>query len=149
MHPWDRQNPEKRIDSDRMLTFFGEVKTMQRVLMKMRILPGGAAEYLRRHALLMACGAGGADEAASEEERALCRETWQVHHDAGIRNYSIFLDGTALYAYFEAEDYQKTLAHITKSEAGQKWQAYMNGLLEQREGIPVMEIFDSPVFVME
>ena len=67
MHPRDRQNPEKRIDSDRMLTFFGEVKTMQRVLMKMRILPGGAAEYLRRHALLMACGAGGADEAASEE----------------------------------------------------------------------------------
>ncbi|MEG0595000.1 MAG: hypothetical protein RR514_07265 [Christensenella sp.] len=49
----------------------------------------------------------------------------------------------------KAEDYRKTLDIITKSETGQKWQKYMDGLLEQENGVPVMEICDAPVFFME
>lgn len=119
---------------------------MQRVFMKMQVKPGGEKEYVRRHVLLMNREADGN---ATPEELELCRETWRVHKEAGIRNYSIFMIGTALYAYFEAEDYQKTLDIITRSKAGQRWQSYMDGFLVQEDGVPVMEVCAEPVFFME
>ncbi|MEG0785446.1 MAG: hypothetical protein RR389_08490 [Christensenella sp.] len=92
---------------------------MQRVFMMMKVKAGKESEYVRRHNLLMRHdGAGNAE--ASAQELELCRQTWKTHKDAGIKNYSIFLIGSKLYAYFEAEDYRKTLDIITKSEVGQK-----------------------------
>lgn len=121
---------------------------MQRVFMTMNVKPGGEKEYIRRHDLLMHHDRV-PDETVTQEELDLCRETWKVHKDAGIRNYSIFMAGTKLYAYFEAEDYQKALEIVTKSEAGQRWQQYMDGFLVQENGVPVMEVIDQPIFSME
>lgn len=121
---------------------------MQRIFMKMRCMPGMEKEYVRRHKLLMYCekiNGGG----VSQEEKQLFKETMKLHREAGIKNYSIFLIGSDLYAYFEAEDYKETLEIITKSETGQKWQKYMEGFLEQENGVPVMELCEKPVFFLE
>lgn len=112
----------------------------------MRCVPGQEAEYARRHSLLMNWRNA---QGISEEERRLFKDTWELHKAAGIRNYSIFMIGGELFAYFEAEDYKKSLDTITRSPAGQAWQKYMEGFLEQEDGVPVMHKSDSPVFYME
>lgn len=119
---------------------------MQRVFFKMRCVPGKEAEYARRHGLLMRWQDA---EGISEDERLLLKDTWELHKAAGIRNYSIFMMSGGLFAYFEAEDYKKSLDIITQSSAGQVWQKYMEGFLEQEDGVPVMQICSSPVFYME
>ncbi len=47
--------------------------------------------------------------------------------DSGIRNYSIFFrkDGT-LFAYCEAEDLNKSLAQLGKTEVNARWQKAMD-----------------------
>ena len=120
---------------------------MQRVLFKMRCMNGKRDEYIRRHTLLM--NWKNTKEGIGEAERKLLKDTSELHRAAGIRNYSIFIAGNELFAYFEAEDYKASLDRVTKSPAGQAWQKYMEGLLEQEDGAPVMQILDSPVFILE
>jgi L-rhamnose mutarotase len=119
---------------------------MQRVFFKMRCLPGKQEEYVRRHHLLMHFKDA---EGISEEERQLLKSTWELHKAAGIQNYSIFLIGCDLFAYFEAEDYRKSLEQVTASPDGQAWQKYMDGFLQQENGVPVMQMCEQSVFYME
>ena len=58
---------------------------MARVGFRMQLKPGNEEEYRRRH-----------DEVWPELARLL--------RDTGIRNYSIYRDGTTLFAYLEIDD---------------------------------------------
>jgi L-rhamnose mutarotase len=59
------------------------------------------------------------------------------------------LIGCDLFAYFEAEDYRKSLEQVTASPDGQAWQKYMDGFLQQENGVPVMQMCEQSVFYME
>ncbi len=47
--------------------------------------------------------------------------------DAGIRNYSIFFkkDGT-LFAYLEADDFEKAMGQLGKTDLNARWQKFMD-----------------------
>jgi L-rhamnose mutarotase len=52
--------------------------------------------------------------------------------EAGIRNYSIFLDGARAYGYFEADDPEISLERLGQTEVNTRWQNAMADLLEVR-----------------
>ena len=63
----------------------------------LEVRPGYEEEYKKRH-----------DE--------LWPEMKEMLSDAGIRNYNIFRHGLTLFGYFETDDLQKSIKHITESE---------------------------------
>ncbi len=80
---------------------------MERVGFKFKIKPELKAEYKKEH-----------DEIWPDLAKAI--------KDAGISNYSIFFypDGT-LFAYLEAEDYEKGMEQLGKTEVNKRWQEHM------------------------
>ena len=60
----------------------------------LEVRPGYEEEYKKRH-----------DE--------LWPEMKEMLSDAGIRNYNIFRHGLTLFGYFETDDLQKSIKHIT------------------------------------
>jgi L-rhamnose mutarotase len=116
----------------------------------MKCKAGKEREYARKHQLLMySFSNADIDPPPTEEERVLCDATWKQHKQAGIKNYSIFMKGTDLYAYFESEDCARSLDLATAGEIGRKWQDFMSGILEQENNKPVFDIIDSEVFHMD
>lgn len=84
-----------------------------------------------------------------DEYVAAHAEVWpemrQAISDAGIRNYSIFLDDTRAFGYFEADDVDAALARLGEADVSDRWQDAMAALLEARvttEGLRLLpEIF--------
>ncbi len=87
---------------------------MERMAFRMRIKPGSEQEYLGRH-----------DEIWPEMVEAL--------RAAGFRNYSIFLDGLTLFAYFESDNVRETLARITVDPVNARWAEMMSDILETEQ----------------
>ena len=83
---------------------------MARVGFRMQLKPGNEEEYKRRH-----------DEVWPDLARLL-RET-------GIRNYSIYRDGTTLFARLEIDD-PEALEGLAREELMRKWWRYMEPLME-------------------
>jgi len=85
---------------------------MKRVAFKMKLKPGVAAEYQRRH-----------DEIWPELARAIT--------DAGISDYSIFLDEETLTLFaVQQQTANSTAAALPEHPAVKKWWAYMAPLME-------------------
>jgi L-rhamnose mutarotase len=84
---------------------------MQRIGFEMRLLPGAAAEYRRRHA-------------------AVWPEMLAELRAAGARNYSIFQRGDDLFGYLEVEDLRAFQDHLAASEVNARWQASMGVLID-------------------
>jgi L-rhamnose mutarotase len=65
--------------------------------------------------------------------------------EAGVSNYSIFLDGTDIFGYWECHDLDRTLSIINSSEINRKWQDFMSDVIktspESRTGNSIMEVF--------
>jgi L-rhamnose mutarotase len=84
---------------------------MQRIAFTINLNPGAdPAEYKKRH-----------DEIWPEMLAAL--------RAAGIRNYSIFLDGSKLFAYLEVEDVERMKQALARDPTNARWQEYMRGLI--------------------
>jgi L-rhamnose mutarotase len=52
--------------------------------------------------------------------------------DAGIRNYTIFREGSTVFGYFEADDLAAAAAYLESQEVNTRWQDTMADLLEDR-----------------
>jgi L-rhamnose mutarotase len=78
----------------------------------MRVRLGQEAEYRRRH-------------------QAVWPEMLQALKDAGCSNYSIFMRGRELLAYMEVRDFDALRQALAASEASQRWEAHMAGIMEQ------------------
>lgn len=95
----------------------------QRSAFVLRVRPDKLAEYIEAH-------------------RAVWPELLAALHDAGIRNYTIFRNGTEMFGYFEADDLAAAAAHMEAQEVNARWQDRMAGLLEERvpdAGPPALE----------
>lgn len=84
---------------------------MERVGFTMRILPGQAAEYRRRHA-------------------AVWPEMLAALKAAGARDYSIYLRGSDLFAYLVVDDFAAFRATMSASPVNDRWQAEMAALID-------------------
>jgi L-rhamnose mutarotase len=84
---------------------------MERVGFTMRLLPGQEAEYRRRHA-------------------AVWPEMLAALRAAGVRDYSIFIHGTQLFAYLEVEDFAAFRASMAATDVNDRWQAEMAALID-------------------
>ena len=84
---------------------------MERYAWKAQIRAGTRAEYIKRH-----------DEIWPEMKKLL--------KDAGIRNYSIWLEDTTLFGYYECE---QGIAYAAKAQSQSdlvaKWDEYMKDIL--------------------
>src|SRR6266851_4357115 len=83
---------------------------MQRIAFLMRLKPGNEEEYKRRH-----------DEIWPEMQAAL--------RSAGMHNYSIFRDGSTLFAYLEVDDLAQMKQALAQDATNARWQAYMRDLI--------------------
>jgi L-rhamnose mutarotase len=104
---------------------------MQRVAFKMKLFKGCKDEYRKRH-----------DELWSELEQLL--------KQAGICDYSIFLDETTndLFAYLMIDDVKK-LNELPNEPIMKKWWSYMKDIMETNEdnspvSVPLKEVFYLP-----
>jgi len=84
---------------------------MERIGFTMRLLPGQEAEYRRRHA-------------------AVWPEMLDALRAAGARDYSIFINGDALFAYLEVDDFTAFTEAMATSEANARWQEQMAALID-------------------
>ncbi len=83
---------------------------MARVGFRMQLKAGTEEEYKRRH-----------DEVWPDLVRLL--------RDTGIRNYTIFRDGTTLFACLEIDD-PEALEGLPREELMREWWRYMEPLME-------------------
>lgn len=101
---------------------------MQRFAFKMKLLPGKAAAYKQRH-----------DD--------IWPELVKLHSDAGIRDYSIYLDEATntLFAFQYRIDHHQT-DQLPDSPLMRRWWTYMSDLMECHPdgapiAIPLEEVF--------
>ena len=84
---------------------------MQRIAFIINLKPGAdPVEYKRRH-----------DEIWPEMLAAL--------RSAGMHNYSIFRDGSTLFAYLEVDNLERMKAVLAGDPVNARWQAYMRGMI--------------------
>ena len=85
---------------------------MDRAAFRIRIRPDKVDEYVAAHA-------------------AVYPELLEAFTRVGIRNYSIFLDGTTAFGYFEADDLAAADAAMADVEANARWQEAMAPLIQE------------------
>lgn len=93
---------------------------MKRVAQRIELPAENREEYLRLHA-------------------AVWPAVEQTLTAAGVRNYSIFLDGQDLFAYFEvdvATTLEEASARIAADPETQRWWTFTDPLQRRREGTP-------------
>ncbi len=54
---------------------------------------------------------------------------------AGIRNYTIFIDGAELFSYLEVDDFEGAISHLSDSEVAACWQTLMAPLMDSADAI--------------
>lgn len=62
--------------------------------------------------------------------KAVYPELLEAFTRVGIRNYSIFLDGTTAFGFFEVPDLDAADAFLADLDANRRWQEAMAPLLE-------------------
>lgn len=104
---------------------------MQRVAFKMKLLKGYEKEYEDRH-------------------RAIWPELSQLLKEAGITEYSIFLDEETniLFGYFKKQD-DKHLDKLPSQAVMKKWWAYMKDIMETNADFSPVSTPLKEVFYME
>jgi L-rhamnose mutarotase len=92
---------------------------MQRAAFKMHLIPGHQSEYQRRHDQIW------------PELKALLTE-------AGVRNYSIFLDpeSNILFGYLELTD-TNSMDNVPHEPLMRRWWDYMSDIMLTDDGMPV------------
>ncbi|MGI6401105.1 MAG: L-rhamnose mutarotase [Thermoguttaceae bacterium] len=73
------------------------------------------------------------DASMREEYLRRHREIWpemkELLKKAGYRNYSIWLSGTDIFAYYEVDDPEKLIETLEASEVRKRWEDYMRPLI--------------------
>lgn len=88
---------------------------MEKRAFTIRLRAGAEAEYKRRH----------------ENVWPRVREALRRH---GVRNYSIFMQGTTLFAYMEMErDFEESFRRLHQDPASVEWRDYMSDLIIRDE----------------
>jgi L-rhamnose mutarotase len=77
-----------------------------------------------------------------EAHRNVWPEMLAALRDAGIRNYTIFRNGSEVFGYFESDNVEAAAAYLDAQEVNARWQDTMAELLDGRvpdAGPPALE----------
>lgn len=91
------------------------VISMQKIVGKLYLRPGMQEEYIRRH-----------DE--------IWPEMKEMMRDAGIHNYTIWMNGEELFEYMEVDDPDRMRTVLCESAVKAKWDEYMSDILIGSDG---------------
>ena len=84
---------------------------MEKYAWRAKLYDGKKKEYIKRH-------------------NEIGNETLQVLNDAGIKNYSIWIDGSDVFGYYECEKGIEYAAKIqSESAVVKRWNEYMKDVL--------------------
>ena len=94
---------------------------MRRFFVISKIRPGKRDEYFRRH-------------------RDIDPKVVAAGHEAGLRNYSMFLNGDTVYSYYEyiGSNYEEDMRKKNEKPEVKKWQSEMRQLLD----VDSQQVFD-------
>jgi L-rhamnose mutarotase len=84
---------------------------MKRHAFLMKVKPGEEKEYVRRHLEVW------------PSVKEACKR-------AGIRNYSIFMNGTLLFAYLECDDFERASKVLADDPETVKWETFMEPIMD-------------------
>jgi L-rhamnose mutarotase len=85
----------------------------QRTAFTLHVRPDKIEEYVRSH-------------------QDVWPEMLDALRSAGIRNYTIYRDGTRMFGYFEADDLAAAERYLAQQDVSTRWQDAMADLLEER-----------------
>jgi len=71
-------------------------------------------------------------DAYLDAHRDVWPELLDALRNAGIRNYTIFRNGTEMFGYFECDDLERATSYLAGEEVNARWQDAMAELLEER-----------------
>ncbi len=84
-------------------------------------------------------------EGMEEEYRKAHARVWpeliEAAGTAGLKNHSVFVEGSIVFAYAEAENLNKTMAELNSTEVTRRWNEAMARFMEDPEGMPLQEVF--------
>ncbi|MBB6671263.1 L-rhamnose mutarotase [Cohnella nanjingensis] len=88
---------------------------------------------MKRHAYRMSVKKG-CEEIYIKHHEQVLPGLLQALKESGIRNYSIFMDGTDLFAYMECDDIDGAWAYVRSHPANEEWSILLT---------PIMALVDS------
>jgi L-rhamnose mutarotase len=96
---------------------------MQRIGRTTWVKPGREAEYREWH-------------------RKVWPELLALVREAGIRNYTIFMQGRQLFSYLEVGDFEKAGAVIGAAEVSARWQELMAPLMDAADAVSPWQLLE-------
>jgi len=103
---------------------------MARHFFRMQCKPGCEQEYVERH-------------------KAVFPDLLDALKRVGVSEYSIFMEGTNLYAYMVVDDYDKAMAELGTDPANVRWQAFMRDVMVTDENGAKVDVIDNEVFYLK
>jgi L-rhamnose mutarotase len=76
----------------------------------------------------------GTEEEYVSRHQNVHEDLLQAFKEYGIKTYSIFMDGTTLFGYIEADDVEESMKRIGETTANTVWQQFMSNIIVSEEG---------------
>jgi L-rhamnose mutarotase len=95
---------------------------------------------MQRGAWLFSLKAG-KEQAYRDAHSRVWPELIEAARSAGLRNHSVFVIGSTVFGYAEAEDLNATMKRLDSLDVTRRWNDAMAEFMEDVEGVVVAEVF--------
>jgi L-rhamnose mutarotase len=102
---------------------------------------------MARHLYLMQCKPG-CEKEYVERHKAVFPELLASLKRVGVRDYSIFMRGTQLYAYMVVDDFKAAMKELSDDPANRRWQEFMEDIMVTEGESAAVDIVDNEVFYL-
>jgi L-rhamnose mutarotase len=83
----------------------------------------------------------GKEQAYIDAHSRVWPELIEAARAAGLRNHSVYVRGSTVYAYAEAENLDATMKQLDLLDVTRRWNEVMGELMEDVNGVSIAEIF--------
>jgi L-rhamnose mutarotase len=83
----------------------------------------------------------GKEQAYRDAHTRVWPELIEAARAAGLKNHSVYVQGSTVFAYAEAEDLDATMKQLDTQDVTLKWNRAMAELMEDVNGVAVDEVF--------
>ena len=83
----------------------------------------------------------GKEQAYRDEHSRVWPELIEAARAAGLKNHSVFVLGSTVFGYAEAENLNATMKQLDSLDVTRRWNDAMAELMENVEGVPLAEVF--------
>lgn len=83
----------------------------------------------------------GKEQAYLDAHTKVWPELIEAANAAGLRNQSLYIQGSTVFAYTEAEDLNAAMKKLDALDVTRRWNKAMSDLMEDVDGVQLPEIF--------